>query len=195
MTCPDDFTRTIPIGSSSVFVNWNIPSVTDNSGQTPTLGDPNRSPGQFQAGTYFVAYQATDGSGNTADCTFTITVIQEGKFFTDSPPVGFSFTISNPLLSYEAIHVLPCLFQSFQSQSGGTFLLGRIYLIHIWIFCHDLWIPSFFFLFGSEKLMYRHDSNCNHTCSCFQLGWTAQVFAGGCVYSIVKKDIWNITSL
>ena len=79
LSCPNDISQSIPIGSTTVFVSWNTPFVTDNSGIQPTLSEPSRPVGQFPQGSYTITYQATDGSGNTAECSFVILITQESK--------------------------------------------------------------------------------------------------------------------
>ena len=77
LSCPANQTLTIPNGSTTITANWNQPtangdctfgftSIQQSSG--PNSGDA------LAAGTYTVSYTASDGCGNTANCSFTITV-------------------------------------------------------------------------------------------------------------------------
>lgn len=70
--CPVDITVS-PGANCMTRVNWNLPKVTDNcSGTTLTSNvQPNTF---FNVGTTTINYLATDQCGNTAACTFTITV-------------------------------------------------------------------------------------------------------------------------
>jgi hypothetical protein len=60
-------------GSGSAIVSYTAPTASDNcSGQSVTCNPPSGS--SFSVGTTTVTCTATDASGNTASCTFTITV-------------------------------------------------------------------------------------------------------------------------
>ena len=81
ITCPEDLTERVTPASTNQFgavVNWVQPTATDNVVGTPTvtlISDPTRRPGSlFPFGFYTIRYQASDASGNTAECTFTISV-------------------------------------------------------------------------------------------------------------------------
>ncbi|MCS7037547.1 MAG: HYR domain-containing protein [Saprospiraceae bacterium] len=84
--CPQNLSFVLPPDSCSKTVFWTIPSVTDNCGQ-PTLNGP-QSPGLFLTGKHTIVYVATDASGNTASCVFSITVL-------DIVPPKFSSCPSN----------------------------------------------------------------------------------------------------
>ena len=78
--CPADITRTILRGSGQVVVTWQEPSAMDNSGSTPTVTSSHNSGDSFPSTVRtFVAYIFSDSVGNTAVCTFTIS-ITEGKY-------------------------------------------------------------------------------------------------------------------
>ena len=72
--CPSDIT----IDDATTYdlkVNWQEPKATDNSGVLPTVYS-NKQSGQFfdVPGSYEVLYIARDESGNTATCSFRITL-------------------------------------------------------------------------------------------------------------------------
>ncbi len=73
ITCPADLTAVSPNQSSScVVVNYPAPVVSDNCpGVTVTCNPPSGS--CFPLGTTTVTCTATDSSGNTATCNFTVT--------------------------------------------------------------------------------------------------------------------------
>ncbi|XP_072169503.1 uncharacterized protein [Diadema setosum] len=73
-TCPADITRTIELGTSSIVVTWIEPTATDNSGVANIQSRTSNSGDRFSPGTTDVIYTFVDGSGNTASCTFTVTV-------------------------------------------------------------------------------------------------------------------------
>ncbi len=77
LSCPANQTVSIPNGSNSAAVNWNQPTAngdcTTGFSSIQQTSGPN-SGDALAAGTYTVSYTATDGCGNTANCSFTITV-------------------------------------------------------------------------------------------------------------------------
>ena len=80
MYCPAD----IVVNNATkdkIRVNWKLPVVTDNSGNLPAVIS-NMQPGTDLTvpGSYEVAYQATDQTGNkNVNCSFRITL--ECKYF------------------------------------------------------------------------------------------------------------------
>lgn len=78
-SCPADKTVTANASCQAV-VNWAPPSYSDNC--LGTSLSSTASPGDtFSKGTTVVTYTATDASGNTATCSFDVTVVD------DAPPV------------------------------------------------------------------------------------------------------------
>ena len=76
--CPDDISVAIPSGSTRVAITWTEPTATDNSGTV--ISESTRSPGDtFDVGTTVITYTFTDGSGNFAICSFSVTVA--GMFY------------------------------------------------------------------------------------------------------------------
>ncbi|XP_078373500.1 sushi, von Willebrand factor type A, EGF and pentraxin domain-containing protein 1-like [Oculina patagonica] len=72
--CPNDIV--MDNGSTpEIRVNWQQPTVTDNSGVAPSVTS-NRDSGELFSvpGSYEVIYTATDGAGNKATCSFRITL-------------------------------------------------------------------------------------------------------------------------
>ncbi|XP_022111822.1 uncharacterized protein LOC110991038 [Acanthaster planci] len=61
-------------GSSSTFVNYNMPTATDNSGNVPTIECVPPSGSEFTIGTKNVTCTATDSSGNSNQCSFGVIV-------------------------------------------------------------------------------------------------------------------------
>ncbi|XP_078354999.1 hyalin-like [Oculina patagonica] len=72
--CPKDFVKD-DLTCLEVRVNWQQPTVTDNSGVAPSVTS-NRHSGDLFAvpSTSEVIYTATDTAGNTATCSFKITL-------------------------------------------------------------------------------------------------------------------------
>lgn len=77
ITCPADITVALDPNVCTKVVTWPAPTVTDNCAATGSCSPASGS--SFGVGTTVVTCTATDTSGNTATCTFNVTV-------TDSQP-------------------------------------------------------------------------------------------------------------
>nr|XP_054749016.1 serine-rich adhesin for platelets-like [Lytechinus pictus] len=75
INCPANIIQPTDPGSSSASVTWQVTS-TDNSGETPTT-TLSAGPGLFSVGSVVIIAMATDSSGNTASCNFTVQIIDE----------------------------------------------------------------------------------------------------------------------
>jgi hypothetical protein len=73
ITCPANVVVVAPPGSTSFVVNYSTPVATDNCGTVNVVCVP-ASGSVFPAGVTTVTCTATDGSGNQATCTFSVTV-------------------------------------------------------------------------------------------------------------------------
>ena len=72
IACPDDIMANNEPGQCGASVSWQIPNATDNCGASVSS---DYQPGDFfSVGSTIVTYIATDDAGNTAECTFTVTV-------------------------------------------------------------------------------------------------------------------------
>ena len=80
ITCPPDVISNTTLGLPNGTAMWPNATVTDNSGQPITLDVNETSGSSFDIGVYTVQFTATDSSGNSNNCTFTVTI--EGKDFT-----------------------------------------------------------------------------------------------------------------
>ncbi len=72
--CPANIIVTANAANCSAVVNWNAPATNDNCSSGLTLNSSHSSGSTFPLGTTAVTYTVTDGSGNTATCTFNVTV-------------------------------------------------------------------------------------------------------------------------
>jgi|GEM_PF-3027024 len=71
-TCPNDITVENDLGNCDALVSWTPPVGADNCSTSVTSS---HTPGdEFQLGTTTVIYTATDPSGNSAVCSFNVTV-------------------------------------------------------------------------------------------------------------------------
>jgi T5SS/PEP-CTERM-associated repeat protein len=74
ITCPANIVTNLPANLTNAVVNYPAPVVTDNCGVTSTNCSP-ASGSTFHSGVTTVTCTATDTSGNTTNCSFTVTVI------------------------------------------------------------------------------------------------------------------------
>ncbi len=76
ITCPPNITVSTGPTSCNAVVTYTAPAGTDNcAGTTTALSSGTGSGGTFPAGASNEVYTATDASGNTASCNFTVTVV------------------------------------------------------------------------------------------------------------------------
>ena len=75
VNCINDVTTTVTAGSTGTSVSWIEPTATDNSGIVSLTGRTHAPGSFFSVGTTQVTYTFTDGSGNSATCTFNVFVI------------------------------------------------------------------------------------------------------------------------
>jgi len=74
--CVQDRTVQVPPGSCTASYQWIEPTAVDNCGSVD-LTSTHSSGSTFLLGQTTVRYTATDAAGNTANCQFTITVVDE----------------------------------------------------------------------------------------------------------------------
>ena len=76
--CPQDIKVSNTLGTCDAQVSWTEPTATDNIGVTSFTSD--HKPGEtFPVGATTVTYTARDAAGNTAICSFVVTVEDEEK--------------------------------------------------------------------------------------------------------------------
>ncbi|MDT0646054.1 HYR domain-containing protein [Zunongwangia sp. F260] len=95
--CPTINPRTVAFGETGRIVNYDEPTVDDNcqiSGVVRTAGFASGE--MFPVGDTDVTYRVTDASGNTAECTFTVTVTENvdeiPPVFTNCPSEDITIT-------------------------------------------------------------------------------------------------------
>jgi hypothetical protein len=87
ISCPANISTSVAFGETGAVVSYDLPTATDNCG-TPSvqlISGP-ASGAVFPLGTTTVTYRATDASGNTADCSFTVTVTENAD--TEDPVIS-----------------------------------------------------------------------------------------------------------
>ena len=90
-SCPFDIVQNTDAGVCSAVVSWTPPLQTDNCSATLTS---THNPGDvFAAGVTTVAYTATDPSGNTDTCSFTVTISEDEDPIISNCPTNI--TVSN----------------------------------------------------------------------------------------------------
>ncbi|XP_070536067.1 uncharacterized protein [Ptychodera flava] len=92
-TCPSDFTVTAQRGQLSAVVNWVVPTATDNSGDEVTISQNMEVPIVLGDGQHFVVVTATDLSGNSAVCSFTVLV---QVLYCPQPPIPVNGYLDSP---------------------------------------------------------------------------------------------------
>lgn len=84
--CPDNLSVPADPGVCAAIVNYDLPTAEDDCSEvTLTLIEGPATGEEFQVGTTTVSYQAEDGSGNTATCSFEVTVSDEEPPVFDCP--------------------------------------------------------------------------------------------------------------
>jgi probable HAF family extracellular repeat protein len=74
--CPGNLTNYVAPGASNAVVSWSNPTATDNcDGIVPVFVAPTNG-STFNLGVTLVSCQATDSSGNTSTCGFSVAVFQ-----------------------------------------------------------------------------------------------------------------------
>jgi hypothetical protein len=75
ITCPADITVNVDPGQCDAVVTYSVPSADNCPGAVTVLTGGLGSGATFPVGTTTESYEITDASGNTATCSFTVTVI------------------------------------------------------------------------------------------------------------------------
>lgn len=78
--CPNNIVQEIALGQFGRAVTFNNPDATDNSGSVTLVTQSHQTGSFFQVGSTTVEFEYRDPSGNTASCTFIITII-EGRIY------------------------------------------------------------------------------------------------------------------
>jgi hypothetical protein len=129
-TCPSDITQTTSTGVSTGVVSWTV-AATDTSGVTLTSSKESGS--SFDFGSTLVVITATDSYGNSANCSFVVTIVDtEPPTFTSCPnnmsttaTTGASTGVVNwtPPTAIDNVTPVPTVVTS--ANSGDAFPIGR----------------------------------------------------------------------
>ncbi len=80
VTCPRNVARTTGCNTGGTLVQFDAATATDNSGTANLVSQTHQTRQFFTVGTTSVTYTFADPSGNTASCSFDVTVT-EGMTF------------------------------------------------------------------------------------------------------------------
>ncbi|MEZ4940096.1 MAG: HYR domain-containing protein [Saprospiraceae bacterium] len=90
-TCPVNLTVNAAIDSCGATATWMPPGATDDCTADVSITQ-NHNPGAFfPVGNTMVVYEAQDAGGNTATCSFTVTVVENVPPVINNCPPGFVF--------------------------------------------------------------------------------------------------------
>ena len=90
-TCPADLTLMALPDSCGAFATWTAPGATDDCTPDVTISSNYDSGDFFPVGTTTVEYLAEDLGGNSANCSFKVTVTETVAPVISNCPVGFVF--------------------------------------------------------------------------------------------------------
>jgi gliding motility-associated-like protein len=95
--CPTDLVVSTDPGNCSAIVNFTPPSITENcGGESIVQTDGPVSGSVFNIGSTPITFTATDGAGNSSECTYNI-VVEDDEAPEISCPADFTFEITGGL--------------------------------------------------------------------------------------------------
>ncbi|MBL7950886.1 MAG: HYR domain-containing protein, partial [Flavobacteriales bacterium] len=130
ITCPSDITVIADAACTGTTL-WSEPAVSDNcAGSSISRTAGPASGGSFPLGSTTVAYTATDASGNTSQCSFTVTVVDmnapvitcpaDVTAFTNSGCTATGVVLGTPVTSDN------CAVASVTNNAPAVFPLGSV---------------------------------------------------------------------
>ena len=104
--CPSNITQST--NGSSANVSWTPPTASDNCTNSPSLTSTHQPGSSFPIGSTTVIYTAMDNAGNSSNCSFTVTVNQQGGGNDIDLELSLTLPNANPdqWTSYPAIATL-----------------------------------------------------------------------------------------
>ena len=76
VSCPADVTFEVDLGSGGKRVNWNEPTVSDNSGYFTLVSKSHDPNDVFQVGITVVIYIYNDFNNNVNSCSFIVSIVE-----------------------------------------------------------------------------------------------------------------------
>ncbi|MBX7093572.1 MAG: HYR domain-containing protein [Flavobacteriales bacterium] len=138
-SCPSNITQNAVAGTCAATVSWTTPVATDNCSATVTQTSGAISGSSFSVGTSTVTYTATDPAGNTATCSFTVTVVDAQAPVITSCPSNISVNASAGICGAVASWTAPSvtdncsgatITQTSGPASGSTFPVGVTTIVY-----------------------------------------------------------------
>lgn len=133
--CSNDILELAPVGFNFVTVSWTEPVAVDQSGNR-FMAEGSQSPGNyFEVGsTTRVTYNFMDNTGNTAQCSFLVTVQCKHIFLLNHLLLAsgnvicikydlYHFSLQSEKVTYIACTFLPCKSQLFFIEVVHIFVL------------------------------------------------------------------------
>ncbi len=197
--CPANITATATAGATGAMVIWIAPTATDNcSLQSLTAS---AQPGAiFPIGTTTVTYTAKDAAGNTAICTFTVTVNANACSNDKTPPVitgcpaNISVTAAVGATGATASWTAPtatdnCSLQSLSAsaQPGATFKIGATTVIYT---AKDAAGNTSTCSFTVTVLAGQSGGNCGHVTAIYQIVDTKTSCGTGTPYTMYINGVY-----
>ncbi|TQI71449.1 putative secreted protein (Por secretion system target) [Gramella sp. Hel_I_59] len=85
LSCPTNINETVPFGESGKVINYDNPTFDDNCPGTTIIQNAGLPTGsEFPIGSTTNTFEITDKIGNTATCSFNVTITEQAE---DTPPV------------------------------------------------------------------------------------------------------------
>jgi HYR domain/Secretion system C-terminal sorting domain len=118
ITCPTDITVITPLGSCTATVSYSVTATDNCPAVITTLTGGLASGSAFPLGVNTVSWKATDAAGNTATCSFTVTVLDGQLPVISTQPVNItSCSGEKATFSVVATNVLTYQWQSFDGST------------------------------------------------------------------------------
>ncbi|GAB5553066.1 MAG: hypothetical protein Sapg2KO_26570 [Saprospiraceae bacterium] len=141
LSCPSDRTVNVLPGVCSAIIQYDIPTATDNCGMPTVI---KTTPG-FESGANFfpgittVSFQASDDNGNTSNCSFNVTVIDnEAPVITSCPEsrtINTAAGVCSEVIRYEMPTATDnCVYSVERTEgpeSGVNFFPGTTTVTHV----------------------------------------------------------------
>ncbi len=135
--CPGNIQLNSVNASCGSLVNWTPPAASDNCG-TVTLVGSHQPGGFFPVGNTTVTYTATDAEGNTASCSFVVTVLDvTPPAIGNCPPNNISYTYledCRAIVNWGPVGVAdncPGATLTSTHSPGDTFPLGTTTVVYV----------------------------------------------------------------
>ena len=109
--CPKDMVMPATLGNCGIVISWDVPVAIDNcSGgvltSTQTFGLPPGSTFTSTGSPYSIAYEVTDGNGNTSTCRFTI-IVEDDQAPAISCPANLVMSMASDLCVFNFAPSIP----------------------------------------------------------------------------------------